>query len=201
MSHQRLALTDPIPDGNDCGRLWSKYAWLALAVEKGKQLLVRGVPVAGDYTDDPMLIYVHALAACATIYVYQSMAGAMGWTTGDHELAAPPYAEQAIQAASELIHLVKLMPRSVCHVKAHPFLPTLIDRAAAFLMSLPPSPTYSGRDDDLNTLLAALRNLQQMNNLSRSILCKLEQNALCVRYSSSEPRDGGTANHQHKVAI
>ncbi|KAK3167989.1 hypothetical protein OEA41_004435 [Lepraria neglecta] len=185
MSHHRLALAAPVSGGNDLRKFWSKHAWLALPVEKRKQLLVQSLPGATDYVDDPMLTFVHALAACAAIYVYQSMAHFIAWPTVDQEVAAPSYEEQAVQAASELVHFVKTMPRSISHFKAHPFLPTLIHRAAVFLMGLPRSPNpiktgYNNRDDDLNTLLGALRNLQQINNLSRGSLCKLEKDAFCI---------------------
>ncbi|OBT39043.1 hypothetical protein VE00_10696 [Pseudogymnoascus sp. WSF 3629] len=180
MSHQRFARAELVSAGAD-----SRKSWFALALEKRKQLLVQSLPDCTDAVDDPMLTFTHALAACAAIYVYQAMAHSMAWTTVNHESADPAYEEQALQAASELAHFVKMMPRSISHFKAHPFLPTLIHQAAVFLMGLPgsPNPTttgHSNRDDDLNTLLGSLRNLQQTNNLSRCLLTKLEQDVLLV---------------------
>lgn len=105
--------------------------------------------------------------------------------TLDHEAVAPTYEEQAVQAASELVHFVDMMPRSISHFKAHPFLSNLIYRAAVFLLSLPGPPYstktgYSSRDDDVKTLLGALRSLQQINNLSRGSLYDIEKNVSCI---------------------
>ncbi|KAL9074941.1 MAG: hypothetical protein Q9157_004190 [Trypethelium eluteriae] len=179
MSHQRSVRDGSVSGGSDSRKFWSQHAWLALAVEKRKQLLLQSLPGTTDNVEDPMLTFVYALAACAAIYVYQSMAQFMTWPTVDHEVATPAYEEQAIQAASELVHFIKMMPRSISHFKAHPFLPTLIHRAAVFLKDLPRSPNapetgYDDRKDDLNTLLGALRNLQQVNNLSRGILSQVD---------------------------
>ncbi|KAL9082888.1 MAG: hypothetical protein Q9165_008741 [Trypethelium subeluteriae] len=186
MSHQRLAREGSISGGSDSRKFWSQHAWLALAVEKIKQLLFQSLPNATDNAEDPMLTFVHALAACAAIYVYQSMAQFMAWPTVDHEVGTPAYEEQAIQIAGELVQFIKMTPRSVSHFKAHPFLPNLIHRAAVFLIGLSRSPNaleigYNDREEDLNTLFGALRNLQQVNNLSRGILCKLEKDAFCIK--------------------
>ena len=180
MSYQRLALTSPVSWGNDSRQFWSKHAWLALSVEKRKQLLAQSLPDGAGYVDDPMLTFVHLLAACAAVYIYQSMAHSMAWPTVDQEVAAPAYEEQAVQQVSELVHFVKMMPRSISHFKTHPFIPSLIHRTAVFIMGLSRSPTttqtgYNNRDEDLNTLLEALRNLEQINNLSRDSLCNLEK--------------------------
>lgn len=74
------------------------------------------------------------------------------------------------------------MPRSVSCFKAHPFLLTLIYRAALFFIGLsksssPINTTYSNRDGDLGILLEALRDLEQLSNLSRNLLCKLKKDA------------------------
>ncbi|ELR03676.1 hypothetical protein GMDG_06319 [Pseudogymnoascus destructans 20631-21] len=180
MSYQRFARAELVSAGAD-----SRKSWFALALEKRKQLLVQSLPDCTDAVDDPMLTFAYALAACAAIYVYQAMAHSMAWTTVNHESADPAYEEQALQAASELAHFVKMIPRSISHFKTHPFLPTLIHQAAVFLMGLPGSlnPTttgHSNRDDDLNTLLGSLRNLQQTKNLSRCLLTKLEQDVQLV---------------------
>ncbi|KAI9684241.1 MAG: hypothetical protein M1822_005714 [Bathelium mastoideum] len=184
--HQRLGLIAPGSGENESRRFWGQHAWLAMAVERRKQLPGQSLPGATDYVEDPMLTYSHALAACAGVYVYQSMAQFIAWPTEDHGVADSTYEEQAIQAASELAHSVKVMPSSVSHFKAHPFLPALIHRAAVFLTGLPSSTSSSkaedrNRDDDFNALLGALRNLQQVNNLSRGVLSKMEKDAFGIQ--------------------
>jgi hypothetical protein len=180
ISHQRFAMSEVASNGSDSPKVWSKYTWLALAVEKRKGSLVQSLLGGTDLVDDPMLTLATVLAACAATNVYQSMAQSAAWNTVDHEDAAPPYREQAAQAASELVRFIELMPRSISCFKAHPFLPTLIYRAALFLTGLsksssPTTTAYSNRDGDLGILLGALRDLEQVNNLSRNLLCKLEK--------------------------
>ena len=189
ISHQRFAMSEAASNGSDSRKVWSKYAWLALAVEKGKGLLVQSSSSATDFVDAPMLTFTTALASCAATNVYQSMAQSAAWTTVEHEDAVPQYKEQAVQAASELVRFIELMPRSISCFKAHPFLPTLLYQAALFLIALskssnPITTAYSNRDGDLGILLGALRDLEQVSKLSQSLLRKLEKDAYY-------PKDGG----------
>jgi hypothetical protein len=184
MSYRRLSMAASLSDGLDPRKVWSKFTWLALAVERRKLVIVQSFSgSATDDAEDAMVVFVHALAACAAIYVYQSMAHSLASSTSDQEETSPAYEEQAVQAADELVHYVKTMPHSFSHFKAHPFLPTLIHRAAVFLLGLPKSSKphrtgYQSRDDDLNILFGVLRHLQQINNSSRGILDKLEKDSL-----------------------
>jgi hypothetical protein len=194
--------------GSDSRRCSNQTPWLALAVEKRKQMFDRTLAGTTSFVDDAMMTFVHALASCAAIYVFQATAHSMAWATVDHENAASAYEEQALQAANELIQSVKMIPHSISHFKAHPFLPGLIHRAAVFLIGLPVSthPTANGcgnRDDSLKILIEVLKGLQEINNSTRGIVSKLEKDALIVtnggelaerRASQSQRADSGTNN-------
>ncbi|RDW57709.1 hypothetical protein BP5796_12510 [Coleophoma crateriformis] len=181
ISHQRFAMSEAATSGSVSSKVWSKYAWLTLAVEKRKEWLLQSLPNATDIVEDPMVTLAAVLAACAATNVYHSMAQSAAWTSVDHEDSVHPnYTEQAIQAASELVRFIESMPRSINCFKAHPFLPTLIYRAALFLIglskaSLPTTTTYSNQDCDLVILFGALRDLEQVNKLSGNLLQKLEK--------------------------
>ncbi|KAF2793021.1 hypothetical protein K505DRAFT_375619 [Melanomma pulvis-pyrius CBS 109.77] len=203
ISHQRFAMSEAASNGSDSHKVWSKYAWLAMAVENRKGLLEQSLPSTTDVVDDPIFTFTTALAACAATNVYQSMAQSTAWTTVDHEEAVPPYKEQAFQAVSEFVRFINLMPRSISCFKAHPFLPTLIYRAARFLLdqyrsSSSITTTYSNQNSDLGVLLGALRDLEQVNNLSRSLLGKLEKDVSQLR-NVGERHEGNDAQVQQQA--
>ena len=178
--NQRLAMSETTSSGNDSRKSWSKYTWLALGIEKRKGSLIHSPPGSLDIVDHPMLNFAGALAACAATHIYHCMAQSAFWSTPEDENIVPPYKEQAIQAACELVRFIEFMPRPISCFKAHPFLPTLIYRAAHFLIGLsrassPPMTTSCNREGDIGILLGALRDLEQVNNLSRILLSKLEK--------------------------
>ncbi|RDW58824.1 hypothetical protein BP6252_13300 [Coleophoma cylindrospora] len=181
ISHQRFAMSEAAASGNVSSKVWSKYAWLTLAVERRKGCLLQSLPSATDIVEDPMLTLATVLAACAATDVYQSMAQSTAWTTVDHEDSVHSnYTEQAVQAASELVRFIESMPRSINCFKAHPFLPTLIYRAALFLIglsraSIPTTTAHSNREGDLGILFGALGDLEQVNKLSGNLLNRLEK--------------------------
>jgi hypothetical protein len=86
ISHQRCAMSQAPSNESHSRKVWSKYSWLALALEKRRGSLAPPSSIGAlDWVDDPMLTFAIALAACAGIHVYQSMAQSAAWAKADHE--------------------------------------------------------------------------------------------------------------------
>lgn len=180
ISHQRLAMSEVASSGNDSRKVWSKYAWLALAVEKRKEASSSRSPIAIEISEDPMAHFTSALAACVAATVYQSMAQSASWSEVEPSNDVPPYMNQAVQAVRELISFVEATPRSVGRFKVHPFLPTILHRATMFLVGISKSSEHlalvgSSWMEEIGILIGILRDLEPVNNLSRSLLSKIEK--------------------------
>jgi hypothetical protein len=86
ISHQRCAMSQAPSNESHSRKVWSKYSWLALPLEKRRGSLAPPSSIGAlDWVDDPMLTFAIALAACAGIHVYQSMAQSAAWAKADHE--------------------------------------------------------------------------------------------------------------------
>ncbi|PVH94017.1 hypothetical protein DM02DRAFT_661434 [Periconia macrospinosa] len=186
ISHRHLAMSEAASSGNDPRKVWSKYAWLALAVEKRKEASSPRSPIANEVSDDPMAHYTSALAACLATTVYQSMAQSASWSDMENASDVPPYMEQTVQAVQELINFIEATPRSVSRFKMHPFLPAILYRAIMFLVDISQSPgssacVDSSRAEGIGILVGILRDLEPVNNLSRNVLSKIESNELCAK--------------------
>ncbi|KAI1098446.1 fungal-specific transcription factor domain-containing protein [Jackrogersella minutella] len=182
MAHRRLALSSSLP-GNEPREFWIRHEWLATVLEKRTQILVQSSPTTSTLDDrDPMLAFDQMLARSAIIYLSLTTE-VKPWQNVKHQMTASTYEERAYQAATDMAHLVKSMPRLSCF-KAHPFLPNALSDAATFLMAHAKTPDFTTssceRDDFVEQLFDALRNLRDVNNLARDLLIKLEVDGLHV---------------------
>ncbi|KAI1095077.1 fungal-specific transcription factor domain-containing protein [Rostrohypoxylon terebratum] len=165
MTHRRLSLSV-----NEPRIVWTGHKWPASMLERRAQLLLHhstNMPVLD--ADDPMLAFSYILARSAIIY-HNITTEMKPWRDIKDQMTAKIYESRAYQAGTEIADLAKTMPKHCCF-KAHPFLPTALSEAAAFLVA---HPEASEDDDSVEQLLNALRNLQNVNSLARDLLIKLE---------------------------
>lgn len=188
--HQRFFISGTSTVSNDKHKVWSKYAWLALALEKRKPPLLPRASATADLAVDTMTLFNTALVACAAATVYHCMARSTDWKKGEDTDDIRPYAEQAVQAVQELGDFVSASFRSMNPFKAHPFLPTVLYRSVLLLAGISKSSSsvackVNSRTDEIRIFVGALRSLALVNNLSRSLLSKLEEDCLYAKLMES----------------
>ncbi|KAI0891725.1 fungal-specific transcription factor domain-containing protein [Annulohypoxylon nitens] len=171
MTHRRLSFS-----ANEPRIVWTGHKWLASMLERRAQLLLhQSTNTSVLDADDPMLAFSYMLARSAIIY-HSNTTEMKPWRDVKDRTTANTYEAKAYQAGTEIADLAKTMPKHCCF-KAHPFLPSALSDAAAFLVAHPETPSD---DDSVEQLLSALRNLQNVNNLARDLLIKLEVRSMHI---------------------
>ncbi|CEJ81464.1 hypothetical protein VHEMI01586 [[Torrubiella] hemipterigena] len=198
--HQRLMTVEPSlnnSNNNNKRDLWNKHAWLSLAVEKRNRLLSQqSQPRNLGYMPDPMLLFSDVLAKCLRMYlscIRPRSAAASDWDGAgsrpdeqepemeqdpQEELSSLEHNDRAMESLNDLVQLAKTLPKFSCF-KMHPCLPNLLYRTILLLVeeerSMGPRIwTSDAHAEILTALLAALSALQDVNNLAKVLLAKLE---------------------------
>lgn len=188
MTHRRVSLASArTAEGQD---FWTRYDWLASAVEKRAQLLAQSPPNK-TVDRDPMTLFTHMLAHKAVIYLSSTLETAphkQQQQASGLQLSAASSKWRAERAAGEMVRLAE-SARSLGCFGVHPFTADPLACAADFFIRETESrgsrsPSEMGNnssgsgsgstDGDVESLLSVLRNLRDVNNLARDYLSTLE---------------------------
>ncbi|KAJ6786652.1 hypothetical protein PWT90_03592 [Aphanocladium album] len=173
--HQRLAPSAAFLTGDKSREFWRMHAWLTSTCEKRNGTLTASYTRDADCAADPMFVFAYSFAKFMKMYLATSHAASAIWGGGldgggDGGLA---------QSVNDLAAMAKTMPR-FGSFKAHPFLPSLLYRAALIVTKHSKSQVRNHMIDEalnaaLNAITAVLKNLQEVSNLARVLLLELEQ--------------------------
>ncbi|KAI1461778.1 fungal-specific transcription factor domain-containing protein [Annulohypoxylon moriforme] len=176
-AHRRLALASSLST-RGLEEFWTRHKWLASVLERQTQVLTH-YPANILKLDDPnpVSVFSQMLGLSAIIHLFITI-DISSWHDVKHQMIASAYGERATQAAGEIAHMVKEMPKLFCF-EAHPFLPNILSDTATFLMKHTKTSglTHSNpnaQSDEIEQLLSALRDLSDVNNLARDLLIKLQ---------------------------
>ncbi|KAI1452556.1 fungal-specific transcription factor domain-containing protein [Annulohypoxylon moriforme] len=168
--HRPRALTENLY-GNDPLEFWSRYEWLDTTLDERKRRLRPNSP-ATTTLSNPMLIFIHMIAATITIRLMEILSSRT-LSTSQHRMAVDAYEDRAIQAAREIVLLARSMAQLSCF-KAHPFVPGALFHGAKVLLPGGFGNLTSASVAGANELLETLRSFKGINNLSQDSLHKLE---------------------------
>lgn len=171
--HQRLAPSASFLRGDRAREFWRMRAWLVSMCDRRSQMLSAAAEVvdatagAAGMAADPMYVFAYSFVKFMKMYL-ATTAGPEG--EGQREM---------VQSVEDLAGMARTMPR-FGSFKAHPFLPSLLYRAALIVTTHAKSRISDpGTSESLNAALtaivAALKNLQEVSNLARVLLLELDQ--------------------------
>ncbi|KAL1881215.1 hypothetical protein Daus18300_001066 [Diaporthe australafricana] len=171
--------------GSAAPQIWDKHEELSHTLDRYLQKTSHETAGSGGVSNvHPLRLFSYMLAQSCIIYLSRTTAY-MQSHAPEHQLSSVLHANRARQAAERLARFVKLMPL-VSSFKAHPFLPSAIAAAANYLLN--GCEGGSQNAPDAADLLQALRNLQDVNNLAKDVLLRVQTNTLDI------PEQGGAVS-------